>query len=161
MRGENDKVGPLFCVFHNEKFKIKSELQVFYPANFLWKSRVPSKVRAFVWLVVLKKVNINDMLQLRRSFKVLNPDCCILCWRSSEMIDHLFLYYPIILGLCNRISSQGGMEWVPLGSICDTMVWSPSSVLGIQLEVGFFRGSRVSLCCGLCRDSRERNALIF
>ena len=41
----------------------------FYLANFLWKSRVPSKFKAFAWLVAHKKVNINDMLQLRRLFK--------------------------------------------------------------------------------------------
>ena len=29
----------------------------FYQANFLWKSRVPSKIRVFAWLVALKKVN--------------------------------------------------------------------------------------------------------
>ena len=46
---------------------------LFYLANFLWKSRVPSKVRTFAWLVTLKKVNTNDMLQLRRPFKVLSP----------------------------------------------------------------------------------------
>ena len=46
---------------------------LFYLANFLWKSRVLSKVRTFAWLVALKKVNTNDMLQLRRPFKVLSP----------------------------------------------------------------------------------------
>ena len=33
----------------------------FYLTNFLWKSKVPSKVRAFAWLVT-HKVNTNDML---------------------------------------------------------------------------------------------------
>ena len=34
----------------------------FYLINFLWKSRVPSKVMAFAWLVAYKKVNTNDIL---------------------------------------------------------------------------------------------------
>ena len=46
----------------------------FYPTKFLWKSRVPSKVMAFAWLVAYKKVNTSDMLQLRRSFKALSPN---------------------------------------------------------------------------------------
>ena len=46
----------------------------FYPTKFLWKSRVPSKVMAFTWLVALMKVNTNDMLQLRRPFKTLSHD---------------------------------------------------------------------------------------
>ena len=67
----------------------------FYPANFLWNSKVPSKVRAFAWLVAHKKVNTNDMLQLRKPIKALNPNWCILCSKSEEMTDHLFLHCPI------------------------------------------------------------------
>ena len=51
----------------------------FYPVHFLWKSKVPSKVSAFAWLVTHKKVNTNDMLELRRLFKTLSLDWCILC----------------------------------------------------------------------------------
>ena len=46
----------------------------FHLAKFLWKSRAPSKVMAFAWLVAFKKVNTNDMLQLRRSFKAHSLD---------------------------------------------------------------------------------------
>ena len=35
-------------------------------ANFIWKSKVPSKVKTFTWLVAYKKVNTNNILQLRR-----------------------------------------------------------------------------------------------
>ena len=38
-----------------------------FPIDFVWKSQVPFKVKSFIWLVVYKKVNTNDMLQLRRS----------------------------------------------------------------------------------------------
>ena len=74
----------------------------FYLVNFLWKSKVSSKVRAFAWLVAHKKVSTNDMLQLRRPFKAFSPDWCILYRGSSEMIDHLFLRCPITLGLWHR-----------------------------------------------------------
>ena len=33
-----------------------------FPTNFVWKSLVSLKVKSFVWLVVHKKVNTNDML---------------------------------------------------------------------------------------------------
>ena len=46
----------------------------FFLAKFVWKSKVSSKVKAFAWLVVHKKVNINDMLWLRRPYKSLSPD---------------------------------------------------------------------------------------
>ena len=96
----------------------------FYPANFMWNSKVSSKVKAFAWLVTLKKVNTNDLLQLRRPFKTLSPDWCILCRSSSEIIDHLFLHCPIALGLWQRIFSQAGKEWVSLGTICYMMMIS-------------------------------------
>ena len=96
----------------------------FYLTNFLWKSKVPFKVRAFAWLVTHKKVNTNDILQMRRPFEALSLDWCILCRRSIETIDHLFLHYLITMGLWHRIFSQLGMEWVQPGSICDMMVIS-------------------------------------
>ena len=120
----------------------------FYPTNFLWKSRVPFKVRAFAWSVVLKKVNTNDMLQLRRPFKVLSYNWYILSRRNSERIDHLFLHCPITLGLWHRILSQSGYCQV----VFVIWRWSPSSVLWIQLEVGLFGGSRISLCCRLYEE---------
>ena len=81
------------------------ELVSFHLANFLWKPRVPSKVMAFAWLMVHKKVNPNDMLWLTRSFKALSPNWCILCRGSGETIDYLFLHHPIILGLRHRLFS--------------------------------------------------------
>ena len=40
------------------------------------------------------------------------------------MIDHLFLYCLITLGLWHRIFSQARMDWVQPGSIYDMMVIS-------------------------------------
>ena len=37
-----------------------------FPTKFIWNSQVPFTVKAFVWLVAHKKVNTNDLLQLRR-----------------------------------------------------------------------------------------------
>ena len=34
----------------------------FHPANFIWKSKVSSKVKAFAWLVAHKKVNTDYLL---------------------------------------------------------------------------------------------------
>ena len=37
----------------------------FYPSKFVWKSKFPSKLNTFSWLMAHKKVHTNDMLQLR------------------------------------------------------------------------------------------------
>lgn len=96
----------------------------FYLANFLWKSRIPSQVMGFAWLVAHEKVNTNDMLQLKRPFKALSLDWCILCRRSIETVDHLFLQCPITLGLQHKIFSQARMVWVLPDNIHDTMMIS-------------------------------------
>ena len=50
-----------------------------FPTKFVWNSQVPFKVKSFVWLVAHKKVNTNDLLQLRRPYKTLSPDIYKLC----------------------------------------------------------------------------------
>ena len=78
------------------------DLVAFHPTKFLWKLRVPSKVMTFDWLVAYKKVNTSDMLQLRRLFKALSPNWCILC----------------------RLFSHARMVRVQPSSICNMMVIS-------------------------------------
>ena len=67
-----------------------SNLTLFQLATFLWEAKAPLKVKAFAWLVAHRKVNTNDLLQVRRPFKSLNPQWCILCKGEGEEIDHLF-----------------------------------------------------------------------
>ena len=65
---------------------------LFHPTKFLWSSKAPSKVKAFSWLLAHRKVNTNDLIQLRRPYRPLNPQWCILCKGEGESIDHLFLH---------------------------------------------------------------------
>ena len=76
--------------------------QVFL-SKFIWKSQVPFKVKSFVWLVAHKKVNTNDMLQLKRPYKALSPDICILCRKHGESADHLFLCCSLTIGLWHKL----------------------------------------------------------
>ena len=92
--------------------------------DFVWKSQAPFKVKSFVWLVALKKVNTNDMLQLRRSYKALNPSVCLLRMESGETVNHIFLHCPLSLRLWHRLLSLAHMDWVPPRIICDMMIIS-------------------------------------
>ncbi|KAL6346450.1 hypothetical protein AAG906_033246 [Vitis piasezkii] len=108
---------------------------MFLPAKFLWSSKVPSKVKALAWLVAHGKVNTNDKLQLRRPYKALCPQWCILCKGNGESIDHLFLHCPVTIGLWHRLFNLVGVIWVPPRSIedirgkilwqiaCLTLIW--------------------------------------
>ena len=78
-------------------------LSPFFLTKFVWNCQVPFKVKAFVWLVAHKKVNTNDLLQLRRPRKALSPDICKLCMKQRESVDHLFLHCSVLLGLWHRL----------------------------------------------------------
>ena len=97
---------------------------LFLLAKFVWKSKAPSKVKAFAWLVVHEKANTNDRLQLRRPQKFLNSHCCILCKGSEESIDYLFLHCPLTLGLWHELFSLAKMDWVLPLSIGGMMIIS-------------------------------------
>ena len=70
-----------------------------FPTNFVWNSQVPFKGKSFGWLVAHKKVNTNDLLQLRRPYNALSPDICKLCMKHDESADHLFLHCSLKMGL--------------------------------------------------------------
>ena len=97
---------------------------LFLSANLLCKSKAPSKVKAFAWLVVYRKLNTNDMLQLRRPYQSLTPHWCILCKGNGELIDHLFLHCPLTLGLWHKLFGLVRMDWIPPRNIGDMMIIS-------------------------------------
>ncbi|KAJ9685133.1 hypothetical protein PVL29_017245 [Vitis rotundifolia] len=76
-----------------------SGLPSVFPTKLVWNSQVPFKIKSFVWLVAHKKVNNNDMLQLRRPYKALSPDICMMCMKHGETVDHLFLHCSLTMGL--------------------------------------------------------------
>ncbi|RVW42142.1 Transposon TX1 uncharacterized 149 kDa protein [Vitis vinifera] len=86
--------------FHSQSFFLAlsqfSESPPVFPTKFVWIAQVPFKVKSFVWLVAHKKVNTNDLLQLRRPYKALSPDICKLCMKHGETVDHLFLHCSLI-----------------------------------------------------------------
>ncbi|RVW56152.1 hypothetical protein CK203_080775 [Vitis vinifera] len=95
---------------------------LFFPAKFLWSSKVPSKVKSLAWLVAYGKVNTDDKLRLRRPYKALCPQWCILCKGKGESIDHIFLHCPITIGLWHRLFNLVGLVWVPPRSLEDMLV---------------------------------------
>lgn len=60
------------------------------PTKSFWKTKIPSKVKAFVWTAILNKININDLLQSWTLNKVLSPDVCVMCFQNSKT-NNLFL----------------------------------------------------------------------
>lgn len=119
----------LSCLFSIKSFFLVlynlSNLCLFSPAKLIWMSKIPSKVKVFVWLVAHKKVNTNDMLQLKRPFKALDLTNAF-CIRG-EMIDHLlFFFFTLPNDYEAMVPSiqTCKMEWVPPWNICDMITIS-------------------------------------
>ena len=66
-----------------------------------------------------KKVNTNDMLHLRRFYKALSSNVCLLGMESEEMVDHLFFTLSIDLRLWYKLFRLANLDWVSLRSISD------------------------------------------
>ena len=97
---------------------------LFYPSNFFVKSKIPSKAKVFASLVAHKKVNTNNKLQMRRSYKALSHDVCFWCMEGGETVDHLFLHCLLTLGLWYRLFRLANSDCIPPRSICDMMTIS-------------------------------------
>ncbi|RVW36770.1 Transposon TX1 uncharacterized 149 kDa protein [Vitis vinifera] len=130
----------------------------FFPTKFVWKSQVPFKVKAFIWLVAHKKVNTNDLLQLRRPHKAISPDICKLCMEQGESADHLFLHCSVTLGLWHRLFQLAKMDWVPLKSISDMMFINYKGFGKSKRGVILWQNASIALIWVVWR---ERNARIF
>lgn len=57
-----------------------------YPQNFMWKTKMPPRVKVFMWLVLRKSILTRDNL-LRRGW--IGDKKCPFCMQD-ESIDHLF-----------------------------------------------------------------------
>jgi hypothetical protein len=70
----------------NSLYKNKMSDQVAVPYRFLWKSKLPHKIKVFIWLVVRNKILTKDNFKKRNRHG--SGDCCFCgCYES---IDHLF-----------------------------------------------------------------------
>ena len=83
---------------------------LFLLTKFLCKSKALSNVKALAWLVAHKKVNTNDMLQLKRPFKSLFPQWSVSCKGNGESINHLFLHYPLTIGLWHKLFNLARLD---------------------------------------------------
>lgn len=63
-------------------------------ANTIWKAKVPSKIKAFIWIMVLNKTKTTDLLQIRRSHKVLSPDICVKHHQMENLCHYFYLHFP-------------------------------------------------------------------
>ena len=135
-----------------------SESPPVFPTKFVWNSQVPFKVKSFVWLVAHKKLNTNDLLQLRRPHKALSPNICKLCMKHGETVDHLFLHCSLTKGLWHRLFQLAKMDWVSPRSISDMFFTNFNGFGSSKRGVVLWQDACIALMWVVWR---ERNARIF
>ncbi|RVW76404.1 Molybdopterin biosynthesis protein CNX1 [Vitis vinifera] len=135
-----------------------SESPPVFPTKFVWNVQVPFKVKSFVWLVAHKKVNTNDLLQLRRPYKALSPDICKLCMKHGETVDHLFLHCSLTIGLWHRLFQSAKMDWVSPRSISDMLSSNFNGFGSSKRGIVLWQNACIALMWVVWR---ERNARIF
>jgi hypothetical protein len=93
----------------NSLYKKKMEDQILIPYKFLWKSKLPHKIKVFFWLVVRNKILTKDNLKKRSWIGSLN--CCF-CG-VDESIDHLFFQCPIAKYMWRVIQVALNLRLIP------------------------------------------------
>ena len=109
-------------------------------------------------LLVHKKVNTNDLLQLRRPYKTLSPDICKLFMKHGESENHLFLHCSLTMGLWHRLFQVAKMDWVPPKSISDMLSINYEGFGLSKREIVLWQAACIALIWVVWR---ERNARIF
>jgi hypothetical protein len=76
------------------------------PYKFMWKIKIPMRVKTFIWLILKKSILTRDVLLHRGG---LCPKNCLLCG-SNETIDHLFFACPLARYVWNVIIVSFGFN---------------------------------------------------
>jgi hypothetical protein len=92
-------------------FTVKSMYQALQnygvvPYKFMWKIKIPMRVKTFLWLILKKSILTRDVL-LHRGGSC--PKNCLFCG-SNETIDHLFFACPLARYVWNVISVSFGFN---------------------------------------------------
>jgi hypothetical protein len=84
--------------------------QIPVPSSFLWKNRLPYKIKAFLWLVRHKKILTKDNL-FKKNWRG-NLDCTFCGF--SESIDHLFFQCSVARFTWRIVYSALGLTSIPI-----------------------------------------------
>ena len=114
-----DSSGLFSCKSFYESFFPHSMFPCFPFFEVIWKVPLPTKVQLFSWLVVLGKLPICDVVQMRNPHILLSPSWCVLCRSSLGTQDHIFLHCPYAQILWSYVLVELGLVWVHPSSCSD------------------------------------------
>lgn len=80
-----------------------------FPHKFLWKVKVPTKIKVFLWLVARKSILTKD-IRLKRGWK--GSKLCVFCGKDGT-IDHLFFTCSAAVLVWCLLKCAFGLNSVP------------------------------------------------
>jgi hypothetical protein len=122
----------------------------------LWKGAAPSKVVAFVWQLLLNRIQTKDNLFKRRMLQA-NQLMCVMCNQTSESANHLFLHYDVAAKVWYEINRWLGFYLViPPNLFLSFAMWT---TWGMNKFVK--AGLRLIWCVSIWVLWRARNDCVF
>lgn len=122
----------------------------FEPLKFIWKAKIPQKIKIFMWLIHNNAILTRDNL-IKRKWP--GDASCVFC-NDLESIDHIFFLCPVAKVIWGVIATSFGASIVPL-SFSGYSTWI-NQVLASGDSV-FMLGVAV-ICWAIWKT---RNAVIF
>ena len=132
-------------------------MSVFSPFRLIWKHPIPHKIKVFLWLVALGKVNTGDVLQKKRPTCMLYPNWCVMCRREAETVAHLFIHCSFSTRIWWKIMQAFGLDWVIPGSCYGLLSGQAGYIKGKEEKIKF----NLLLSASLWAIWGERNNRIF
>lgn len=75
----------------------------------MWRLKVPSKVKFFLWLTIRDRLPIIDNLKKKGMFL---PNVCLLCYKEEETTSHILLHCPHSKEVWHAVLNEVGLAWV-------------------------------------------------
>lgn len=107
------------------------------PANFIWKLKVPPKIKILGRLD--GRLNTCEMLQWRRPNCCFSPHWCVFCKLNGENANHIFLHCQVASYLQQKLHREARVTWDSSTQI---------SALFVQNLSGFEKGKKAKVLWG-------------
>lgn len=91
-----------------------------FDVGYLWSSHLPKKCIIFIWTIMNKGLNTRDKCQIRSPKIMISPNWCILCKKSNETAEHMFVHCPFskyLWAILNSVATS------PLSDSIDEMLF--------------------------------------
>lgn len=106
----------LWTLYKNGNFSLKSCVDIFGDTGmydeiwkYMWRLKVPSKVKFFLWFIIRDRLLITDNL-IKKGMCL--PNICLLCYQEEETANHILLHCPYSKEVQDAVLNEIGVTQV-------------------------------------------------